>query len=204
MLRDQISRRDWLRLAAAGVVGPSASGWLKVLADDAARHPQRKRSCILLWMSGGPSQLDTFDLKPGHAHGGPFQPVATSVPGVQVSEHFPKLAKLADHLAVVRSMTSKEGDHGRATFLLRTGYLPQGPVQFPSLGAIVANELGDDAAELPNFVSVAPFRALNQEAFGSGFLGPRRAPLIVGESGFAPAPQGANNADRAFDSMAKQ
>src|SRR5262249_52885258 len=70
--------------------------------------------------------------------------------------------------------------------------------QFPSLGALVSQELGDDHSELPNFVSVAPFRALNQDAFGSGFLGPRRAPLIVGESGFAPVPQAQNNADRAL------
>jgi hypothetical protein len=197
-LGSRLSRRDWLKLAAAGVVGSSTSGWLKVLADDAARNPQRKRSCILLWMSGGPSQLDTFDLKPGHANGGPFKPIDTNVPGIQISEHFRQIAKLANHLAIVRSMTSKEGDHGRATFLLRTGYLPQGPVQFPSLGALVSKELGDDNSELPNFVSVAPFRALNQNAFGSGFLGPRRAPLIVGESSLVPVQQGPNNADQAL------
>src|SRR5262245_29086905 len=76
--RSALSRRAWLKLAAAGVVGTSTSGWLGALADDAAKNPQRRRSCILLWMSGGPSQLDTFDLKPGHANGGPFQPIATS------------------------------------------------------------------------------------------------------------------------------
>jgi uncharacterized protein (DUF1501 family) len=198
MLRDRLSRRDWLKLAAAGVVGPSMSGWLGALADEAAKDPKRKRSCILLWMSGGPSQLDTFDLKPGHANGGPFKPIDTSVTGIQISEHFPKLATLADHLAIVRSMNSKEGDHGRATYFLRTGYLPQGPIQYPSLGALVSNELGDDTSELPNFVSVAPFRGLNQSAFGSGFLGPRRAPLIVGEGGPAPVQQGQNNVDRAL------
>src|SRR5262245_29980933 len=158
----QISRRDWLRLAAAGVVGTSTSGWLKALADDAATNPARTRACILVWMSGGPSQLDTFDLKSGHANAGPFQPIATSVPGIQISEHLPQIAKFMDHLAIVRSMTSKEGDHGRATFLLRTGYLPQGPIQYPSIGALVSKELGDDQSELPNFVSVAPFRILNQ------------------------------------------
>jgi hypothetical protein len=198
MLRDRLSRRDWLKLAAAGVVGTSTSGWLKVLADEAAKDPQRKRSCILLWMSGGPSQLDTFDLKPGHANAGPFKPIDTSVSGIQISENFPRIAKLAENLAIVRSMTSKEGDHGRATYFLRTGYLPQGPVQFPSLGALVSKELGDDNSELPNFVSVAPFRVLNQNAFGAGFLGPRRAPLIVGESGLAPVQQVQNNADVAL------
>jgi uncharacterized protein (DUF1501 family) len=179
----EFSRRDWLRLTAAGLAGGSVSGWLGALAAETANNPQRKRSCILLWMSGGPSQMDTFDLKPDHANGGPFKPIDTSVPGIKISEHFPKVAQLLEHLAIVRSMNSKEGDHGRATFLMRTGYLPQGPVQYPSLGALVSKELGDEQSELPNFVSVAPFRVLNQSAFGSGFLGPRHAPLIVGEAG---------------------
>jgi hypothetical protein len=94
-------------------------------------------------------------------------------------------------------MNSKEGDHGRATYLLRTGYVPQGPVQYPSLGALVSKELGADTAELPGFVSVAPFRVLNQGAFGSGFLGPRYAPLIVGEGAIA-LPQQGPTADRAL------
>ncbi len=193
-----LTRRQWLRLSSAGVVGSSMSGWLGALADDVATDPRRKRSCILLWMSGGPSQLDTFDLKTGHANAGPFKPIDTSVPGMQISEHFPKLAKLANHLAIVRSMNSKEGDHGRATYLLRTGYLPQGPVQYPPLGALVSKEIGDDNSELPNYVSVAPFRVLNQNAYGPGFLGPRLAPLIVGEGGLAPVQQPQNNADRAL------
>ena len=92
-------------------------------------------------MTGGPSQLDTFDLKPGHANGGPFQPIETSVPGITISEHLPKLARQMEHLAVIRSMSTKEGDHGRATFLLRTGYVPQGPIHYPSLGSLVAKEL---------------------------------------------------------------
>ena len=179
----RLTRRDWFRLTAAGAVGCSASGWLAPLAADAATHPQRKRSCILLWMSGGPSQLDTWDLKPGHKNGGPFKPIATSAPGIRISEHFPKLARFTDHMAIVRSLHSKEGDHGRATYLLRTGYLPQGPIQYPSIGALISNELGDERSSLPNFVSIAPFRVLNQGAFGSGFLGPRHAPLVVGETG---------------------
>ncbi|HEY7312604.1 MAG TPA: DUF1501 domain-containing protein [Gemmataceae bacterium] len=194
----QLSRREWLRLSAAGFMGCSMSGWLGALAADTADHPQRKRSCILLWMSGGPSQLDTFDLKPGHANGGPFKAIDTNVPGIKISEHLPKIAKFMDRMAIVRSLHSKEGDHGRATFLLRTGYLPQGPIQYPSIGALVSNELGDERSELPNFVSVAPFRVLNQGAFGSGFLGPRHAPLVVGETGNGPGAQGPNAADRAL------
>jgi uncharacterized protein (DUF1501 family) len=194
-----LSRREWLKLSASGVVSFSMSGWLGALANDAAGNPQRKRSCILLWMSGGPSQLDTFDLKPGHPNGGPFKPINTSVPGIQISEHFAQIAKLADHVAIVRSMTSKEGDHSRATFLLRTGYLPQGPVQYPALGALVSKELGDDHSELPNFVSIAPFRVINPRAFGAGFLGPSHAPLIVGESGLMPIPRPEDNANPALN-----
>src|SRR5947208_7444945 len=119
-----LSRRDWLRLSTAGALGASMSGWMETLAADAAKHPQRKRSCILLWMNGGPSQMDTFDLKPGHENGGTFKETQTSAPGLKISEHLPKIAKFGDRMAVVRSMATKEGDHGRATFLMRTGYLP--------------------------------------------------------------------------------
>src|SRR5690242_6313822 len=118
MRRDSytLTRRDWLRLSAAGVVGGSMSGWLENLAGAAARDPQRKRACILLWMNGGPSQMDTFDLKPGHANGGPYKEIATNVPGVKISEHLPKIAKHADRMAIIRSMSTKEADHGRATY----------------------------------------------------------------------------------------
>ncbi len=175
-----LSRRDWLRLSAAGVVSASLSGWLEELAVVAADDRRRRRSCILLWMNGGPSQLDTFDLKPGHANGGPFHEIASQVPGIRISEHLPKLAGQMKHLAVVRSMSTKEGDHGRATFLTRTGYLPQGPVQYPPLGALVSRELAEEEAALPAFVSVAPYTRSSPAAYGSGFLGPRYAPLVVG------------------------
>ena len=157
------------------------SGWLESMAADAAGHPQRRRSCILLWMNGGPSQMDTFDLKPGHANGGTFREIATSVPGIRISEHLPKIARFMDRMAIVRSMSTKEGDHGRAAFLLRTGYLPQPSIEYPTIGSLVSKELGDEQAELPNFVSIAPSRFLSPAAYGSGFLGPLHAPLIVGE-----------------------
>src|SRR5450631_4752485 len=89
-----LTRRDWLTLSAAGVVGYSMSGWLGNMAARAADDPQRRRSCILLWMSGGPSQMDTFDLKPGSDNGGTFQEIETNVPGMKISQHLPKLAKL--------------------------------------------------------------------------------------------------------------
>src|SRR5262245_29793248 len=108
-----LSRRDWLRLSAAGVVGYSMSGWLERLAPAMAAHPQRRRACILLWMDGGPSQTDTFDLKPGHPNGGPYKEIQTAVPGIKISEHLPTIAKHTDRMAIIRSMTTKEGDHAR-------------------------------------------------------------------------------------------
>jgi Protein of unknown function (DUF1501) len=189
------SRRQWLRLAAAGVAVTSPAGWMKALAADVATSPQRRRSCILLWMNGGPSQMDTFDLKPGHVNGGPYKAIATTAPGMRISEHLPKLATVADHLALIRSMSTKEGDHGRATYFLRTGYAPQGQVQYPSLGSLVAKELADEEAELPSFVSISPFRFFNQAAYGPGFLGHEYAPLIVGENGQGRVMQAGQNGD---------
>ncbi|HEY7327745.1 MAG TPA: DUF1501 domain-containing protein [Gemmataceae bacterium] len=178
-----LSRREWLTLSAAGVVGYSMSGWLEHLAAAAAKSPERKRACVLLWMSGGPSQMDTFDLKPGHANGGPYKEIATSAPGIKISEHLPKLATHTKDMVLVRSMNTKEADHGRATYFLRTGRVPGGPIQYPPLGSFVSKELERPDAELPGFVSIAPFRFLNSAAFSPGFLGPRYAPLIVGENG---------------------
>src|SRR5262245_60652079 len=187
MNRSTISRRDWLRLAAAGALGLPLSGWLARLAADTAKHPQRKRSCILLWMTGGPSQMDTFDLKPGHTNGGPFKEIDSKVPGIKISEHLPKLAEHMKQMAIVRSMSSKEGDHTRGTELLHTGYLQPGQINYPTLGSLVSNELSDEESPLPGFVSISPVRFSNAVT-SPGFLGPRHAPLVLGnEAGFRAA-----------------
>ena len=170
-----------MQLTALGALGASQSGWIEAMAATTAAAPRRHKSCILLWMTGGPSQTDTFDPKPGHANSGPFKPIESAVPGMLLGPHLPKLAREAKDLALIRSMSSKEGDHGRATYNLRTGYLPQGPVRYPTLGSLVANEFEDGTADLPGFVSISPFRAFNAAAFGAGFLGSKFAPLIVGE-----------------------
>jgi uncharacterized protein (DUF1501 family) len=185
MPANTIDRRNLLRAAALGVGGVSLSGWLPALASQAAASqgagkPVAGRSCILLWMTGGPSQTDTFDPKPGHANAGPLKAIATSVPGIHVSEHLPQVARRMDDISLVRSMSTKEGDHGRATYLLKTGYPPQGAVQYPTLGSLLSRELAQPDAELPNFVSIGPFKAFAPGAFSSGFLGPRYSPLAVG------------------------
>jgi hypothetical protein len=190
-----MTRRAWMQAAAAGAFAASASGWLPDLAraaDDAtgaAANNGKRRQCLLLWMVGGPTQTDTFDMKPGHANGGEFKEMETNAPGLRFSEHLPKLAQHADKLAVIRSLSTKEGDHGRGTYLMRTGRQPMGPVRYPTIGAAVAKELkakatsptpGDDIEAIPGFVSISPYRAFNQAAFGPGFLGPKFAPLTVG------------------------
>jgi hypothetical protein len=176
------SRRQLLHSLAAGIGGVSVSGWFPGFAAELAKNPQRKRHCVLLWMSGGPTQTDTFDMKPGHPNGGEFQEIETRSPGLRFSEHLPKLAAMSDRLAVLRGLSTKEGDHGRGTYLMRTGRTPMGPIQYPSIGASLAHQLGCDDLALPSYVSVGPYRALSQEAFGPGFLGPRFGPLIVGAS----------------------
>lgn len=179
----RLDRRTWLKASGLGLLGASASGWGPLLANHLAQAGTRKRHCILLWMPGGPSQLDTFDLKPGHANGGEFRPIDTNVPGVQISEHLPKLAQQAQHLAIVRGMTSKEGDHGRATYLVHTGYKPGGPVRYPAIGSALSKSLGDEAADVPNYVSIGAYEAFNRAAFSPGFLGPRYAALNVSAEG---------------------
>ena len=176
----RISRRRLMKTLAAGIGGVSASGWFPAFADQVAADPTRKRHCILLWMSGGPTQTDTWDMKPDHENGGEFEEIQTASPGLRFSEHLPKLAKMSDKLAVLRGLNTNEGDHGRGTYLMRTGHTPMGPVRYPSIGASLASQLGSRDLALPGFVSIGPFRAFNQDAFGAGFLGPRFGPLIVG------------------------
>ena len=194
----KLSRREAMQLTAAGVVGFSMSGWLEAMAQENAANPQRNRSCILLWMNGGPSQMDTFDLKPGHANGGPIRETQTSVPGIRISEHLPRIASHMDQLALIRGMSTREGDHGRGTFYMRSGYLPQGPIQYPTLGSLVSKELTPADLPLPSFVSIAPFRQFSPAAYTSGFLGAQHAPLMVGEVTNFGQPGGADNYEQSL------
>src|SRR5437660_12447031 len=107
------SRRDFVRMSFASAFGAAACPWLPRLAAAAGGKPAK--ACIVLWMSGGPSQTDTWDLKPGHKNGGPYKEIATPVPGLPIGEHLPKLAATAKDFGIIRSMATKEGEHGRAT-----------------------------------------------------------------------------------------
>ena len=168
-----VSRRDWLRVSAVGAVGASQCGWFRTLAQQAP--PKRHKSVIMLWQNGGPATIDLWDLKPGHANGGPFKEIEAA-PGVKISEHLPNLAKHGRELAVIRSMATREGDHQRARTVSLTGYTPQGAIQFPAIGSLVAHEFNDLNADLPGFVSVGG----RGNGVGGGFLGPRFGPLVVG------------------------
>jgi uncharacterized protein (DUF1501 family) len=173
-----LNRRELLKLSAAGVVGASFSGWLNVLAARAAQTGQTPtKRCVLLWMDGGPSHKDTFDLRPNTDQGGPFHNIATSVPGIQISEHLPQLARLTQHAAIVRSMSTGEGAHARAKYNMHTGYREGvGGLAYPSLGSLVAQQLGSEEVALPNYVSIGG------RSYGAGFIGPRYEPLTVGDA----------------------
>jgi hypothetical protein len=175
MNRPDLNRRRWLSSSGAALFGAASSSWLGRVASALGDQPRPKRSCLLLWMNGGPSQTDTFDLKIGHAHGGPFQPIATSTPDLMIGEHLPGIAKWMHTLAVIRSMSTREGDHGRARDHLRSGYLPQGPIQFPVLGSLVSHERGPHTGELPNFVSILPRGLFRAGIPPAGFLGSEHA-----------------------------
>src|SRR5436305_3558998 len=187
---DEFQRRDFLRMGLAGAFGVSFSGWFGQLAR-AANAEQAQKACILLWMPGGPSQTDTFDLKPGHKNGGPFKEIDTAVPGVRISEHLPGIAMQMKDMAIIRSLTSTEGDHGRAANIMLTGYKEQEAVKYPVLGSLVAKELGRADNELPNFVSISSSQLGFGSTAGEGFLGPQYAPLSV--SGNSNNPQARAN-----------
>jgi hypothetical protein len=170
------TRRNFVKASLAGMAGLSLPGLLRHRAEAAraGRRSGKGKSVILLWMAGGPSHKDTFDLKPGTANAGTFEPIDTSVPGIQISEHFPQFAKLMQHAAILRSMSTAEGAHARASYNVHTGYREgQGGVVYPSLGSIVSKELPREHLALPNFVSVG------NRTYGSGFLGTRYQPLMV-------------------------
>ncbi len=182
MNQDRLSRRSWMRLASTGMIGTASSSWLPAIAAAANKAKADGRHCVLLWMSGGPSQMDTFDMKPEHKNGGSLKPAATNVPGVSFSEHLPRLAKQADSLAILRGMSTKEGDHERGTVLMRTGHVPGGPVAYPSIGCSLSKSLGADGGELPDYVSIAP-GPFARNAISPGFLGPKHAATSVAAMG---------------------
>lgn len=148
----EVTRRDVLRIAAAW----GLSFTLPPLESRAAerRGSERPKSLITLWLNGGPSQLESWDPHPGPKIGGLTQAIATPVAGLQISDFYPRVAEQMDSLCVIRSLVSKEGDHERASYLLKTGYRPDPTLIHPALGAILAHELPEEGVEVPRNISI--------------------------------------------------
>lgn len=145
---------------------------------NAAELTKRRKSCIMLWMGGGPSTMDIWDLKPGSATGGPFRPISTAG-DLQICEHMPQTAKIMDNLSVVRSMSTREADHGRGRYYMHTGYVPNPNIEHPSYGAVVSHETIDQRPGL----EVPPFVSVGGGSVGPGFLGMGWAPFSVNSNG---------------------
>jgi hypothetical protein len=178
-----VSRRALMKGALATAAGGVVMNWggLTGFQAIAAEARKVKKHCILLWMNGGASQFETFDMKPGRPTGGPFRPVDSNVPGVRVCELMPKMAQQMDKVAVIRSMRTSEVDHPGGIYLMHTGYRPSANVRFPEMGAVVAKYQGTVGGDLPDFVKVSS----NGDA-GAGFLGPKYQPFGIGSEGGLP------------------
>jgi hypothetical protein len=174
---DGVTRRDLLRFGSLSLFGLSLVDVLRMRALGAETIAPRAKSCILLWLDGGPSHLETFDLKPDAPSEvrGPFQPISTKVPGIQISELLPRTAQVTDRLAIVRSLTSPLGEHGLANQYLLTGYKPSPVLQYPSYGAVLSH-VRDKSETLPPYIAVPESR----NTAGAGFLGSRYEPFATG------------------------
>lgn len=188
--RSVFSRRSFVSMGLAALGAALVRGDGEARADApsgassgapaAGSTPALAEACIVLWMNGGPSHLDTFDPKPGRKVMGPMKAISTRVPGLQLGEHLPMLAERANRLTVVRGLSSKEGSHERARSLNHTGHTPNPTAAYPSIGAWASKRLGSRDPELPGYVS------LGGPGGESGFFGAAHAPFIVSSPGQAP------------------
>ena len=180
MVPTGMSRRHFAsHLAGAAALAGPATAFTNTLLANASDLRKRHKAAILLWMGGGPSTMDIWDLKPGAATGGPFRPISTSADGVQISEYMPLMAKQMHHMSIVRSMSTREADHMRGRYYMHTGYVPNPNVEHPSYGAVIAHEL---AAQVPD-LEVPPFVSVGSGSVGPGFLGMTWAPFVVDTNG---------------------
>jgi hypothetical protein len=175
-----MNRRHFIShtIGAAPLVLPAINFTDSILAN-AADMKKNTKSVILLWMGGGPSTIDLWDLKPDTPTGGPFKPISTSADGIQICEHLPLLSKQMHHMSIVRSMSTREADHTRGRYYMHTGFVPNPSIEHPSYGSVVSHELSKFVPELeiPAFVSVGG------SSIGPGFLGMTYAPFVVDSNG---------------------
>src|SRR5947207_2673465 len=183
VLHEHHSRRAFLKgtLITAGGLALPNWGNLFNSRSIAAEAGKRRKRCILLWMNGGASQIDTFDMKPGRPTGGPFRPVATKLPGYQMCEYLPKMAAQIDKLAIIRSMRTQSPDHPDGIYHMHTCYKQSERMPHPELGAMIAKYLGNADSDLPSFVRMGSVGNA-----GSGYLGPRYEPFHIDRAGQLP------------------
>ena len=158
------------------LAGFSSLPLVELLSASADELRKKNKSAILLWMGGGPSTMDIWDLKPEAPTGGPFRPISTTG-DVQICEHMPLMAKQMHHMAIVRSMSTREADHMRGRYYMHTGYVPNPSIEHPSYGAVLSHQLRRENLEIPQFVSVGG------GSVGAGFLGMNYAPFVVNSNG---------------------
>ena len=179
MVPTGMTRRHFMQhLAGASALALPAINFTNALAASAPDLKKKHKACILLWMGGGPSTMDMWDLKPGANTGGPFTPIGTTG-DLQICEHLPMMAQQMKHMAVVRSMSTREADHNRGRYYMHTGYVPSTTVEHPSYGAVIAHELAD---QVPN-LEIPPFVSVGGGSVGPGFLGMTYAPFVVDTNG---------------------
>jgi len=167
------------RRTLLGLAGAAGASWLTPVAEllaDPKRSKRRAKSIIVLWMAGGPSQLETFDPHAGSAIAGETKAIETNVKGIQLAEGLERIAQQMDSLAIVRSVTSKEGDHERATYNVKTGFRPDPTLIHPSIGAVACYQL-TDKVEIPRHVSILP----NQWPGRGGYLGDHFDAFKIGD-----------------------
>ncbi len=167
-----LSRRDFVRVGGLSALGLSLPALLQLRSTHSAEAEQGKaKSCIVIWLDGGPSHLETFDLKPDAPAEvrGPFASIPTSAGDIRIGEHLPKLAKRMEHAAIIRSMTSPLGEHNLGTHYLLTGYAPTPAIEYPAIGSVVGHLRGERGV-LPPHIAVPDFRVGGRNLSGNGYL----------------------------------
>jgi hypothetical protein len=175
-----MNRRHFMsHLAGAAALAAPATAFTSTLLANATDLKKRHKAAILLWMGGGPSTMDIWDLKPGAPTGGQFKQISTSADGVAICEHMPLMAQQMHHMSIVRSMSTREADHMRGRYYMHTGYVPNPNVEHPGYGSVIAHELADQIRDL----EIPPFVSVGSGSVGPGFLGMTWAPFVVDSNG---------------------
>jgi len=186
-----MDRRHFLKhVAGAAALAAPSLHFMNGLKAAETQLKKENKSLVILWMGGGPSHMDLWDLKPKSPNGGEFKEIETAAKGVKISEVLPNTAKVFDKLIAVRSLVTNEGSHDRGTTLMNTGRQPSPVVDYPHMGAIASSLLTSKELPLPGFIGIGG----TAQRIGPGFLGMMYSPFTVQNPGQPPAnikpPQG--------------